>query len=208
MADALPGATAPIPSAVHAVLTGSPALGTPNLNISPGLRAFYAARGMWSGGEPKGLLSTMLGPRLGPVDSQWGTWFYVSNAQIGELMRDLAKNGPLAGMSAVQIGQAMRRMRDALKIAGEPVPMVPRATTAPGATSHGAPAAGHSRAPFRPVLVPPMGKARAATCAELVADHRLIAAAPAMLEALTGARAALAQALRTVDAALLAAIAK
>ena len=42
----------------------------------------------------------------------------------------------------------------------------------------------------------------AATHLELLADHRLIAAAPAMFEALTGARTALAQALGTVDAAL------
>ena len=53
-----------------------------------------------------------------------------------------------------------------------------------------------------------IGSDRAATSAELAADHRLIAAAPAMFEALTGARAALVQALRTVDAALLAAISK
>ena len=42
----------------------------------------------------------------------------------------------------------------------------------------------------------------AGTSAELLADHRLIAAAPTMFEALTGARAALVLVLGTVDAAL------
>lgn len=47
-----------------------------------------------------------------------------------------------------------------------------------------------------------LGSDRLATSAEVAADHRLIAAAPVMFEALTGARAALVQALGTVDAAL------
>jgi len=46
------------------------------------------------------------------------------------------------------------------------------------------------------------GSDREATHAELLADHRLMAAAPAMFEALAGARAALVQALGIIDAAL------
>lgn len=126
--------------------------GAPYFNFTDRLQAFYAARGMWTNGRPCGPLAAMLGP-VAPFGAPGGVVFYVGPAQVAALMRDLAENGP-RGMGGTALAQHLRRLREALKRAGEPV--ADRPTVARN------PAADPASCPFTPLVIPPPGRARAA----------------------------------------------
>lgn len=128
-----------------------PTPGTAYISITPALQAFYAARGMWLNG-PCSTLASMLGPRC-PWPSPYGTQFFVSRTQLAALMQDLVQHGPL-GLTGKQIGQTLRRMREAAERAGDHLP-----PHAPACRTH---PAGKTQ-PFDPLVCPPPGsKARQA----------------------------------------------
>lgn len=134
--------------------TVSHAPGTPYFNFTMGLQTFYAARGMWVNGKPQGALASMLG-HVAPFGSPGGVVFYMTPEQIGELMRDIAENGP-RGMNRWQLAQTLRRLRDSLKRSGAPdsaLPIPLRCAATDARPVH------H---PFEPLVVPAGGRARKA----------------------------------------------
>lgn len=91
------------------------------INITRGLQAFYAARGMWINGKPSGELRSMLGPRapVQPSNPAYGTVYFVTLVQINDLIRDIRENGP-RGLTSRQMAQSLRRLREAARHAGAP----------------------------------------------------------------------------------------
>lgn len=132
--------------------------GAPYFTFTGGLMAFYAARGMWADGHPRGALAAMLGPQA-PFRAGYAgrdPVFFVTAEQIGMLMRDLFDNES-RGLSRRQLAQSLRRLRESLTRAGTRLPGVTS-----GATSPAAPTACLRPVPFEPLVRPVSGKAKAA----------------------------------------------
>lgn len=128
----------------------APTPGTPFFNLTPALQAFYASRGMWANRQPCSTLAGMLGPRV-PWDSNAGIAFYVNAEQLATLAQDIAANGR-RGLSGQQVGQALRRLREAATRAG---------TQPLWATPNRQPPNALAPQPFEPLICPPAGsKAR------------------------------------------------
>lgn len=137
--------------------SSTPAVLAPWVNFSPAMQAFYAVRGMWADGEPRGLLATWLGTR-----TPWKTQgdlasFWLKPEGIEPLMRDV-ESAPALGSQ--QRAQFVRRLREAAHRAGlrqqqpqQPAAAVVRPSLAPSRAA---------AAPFDPLVSPPPGRARAA----------------------------------------------
>lgn len=129
--------------------------GTAYFTLTQGLRSFYGARGMWIDSEPRGALAGMLGPRA-PWCSASGPVFWVTSAQIIELMHDIRDNGS-RGMNHWQIAQTLRRLREAATRAGTPVS---KAVSRGAQPNPDAADISPVAQPFRPLVCPPESKQR------------------------------------------------
>lgn len=138
-----PGTTAPAAAYIH---------------LTPNMQAFYAGRGMWADGQPRGVLASMLGERC-PWAGQYGAIsFWVTPEQIQALRQDMATCTARHALSGHQVGQFMRRLREAETRAGLPR-FAQRALSgqpAPQADTRASPQAS-AAVPFEPLVCPPAG---------------------------------------------------
>lgn len=112
--------------------------GAAYINITHRMQALYAVRGMWANGAPAGMLVPMLGPRIVERRAELNAaFFWVTPAQLEALQRD-AESLAVGGR---QIAQFLRRLREAARRAGWLAP---------------------PPSPFKPLVCPPCGMARAA----------------------------------------------
>jgi len=136
-----PGATTPAAAYIH---------------LTTNMQAFYAGRGMWLDGQPRGVLASMLGERC-PWAGQYGNVsFWVTPEQIQALRTDFATCTARCALSGQQAGQFLRRLREAEARSGLPV-FAQRAIG--GSPSPQAPARASALAamPFTPLVCPPAG---------------------------------------------------
>lgn len=131
----------------------------PFITLTPNMQAFYAGRGMWLDGRPCGALAAMLGEPA-PWKTPYGACaFWVTHQQIHELRQDLSTCGARHALTGQQVGQFMRRLREAEARAGLPLYALHavEAGPTPPAAAPRPPAAARAPVPFSPLVLPPEG---------------------------------------------------
>lgn len=130
--------------------------GTPFINLSTAMQAFYARRGMWLDGKPAGLLATWLGDPCPWKVAYDGVAYWTTHAGL-HAIRDDAIAAPLQGWTSYhQCAQFLRRLREAeAKAGGKPPYATPLSSTRRVASTT-------PGAPFEPLSIPAGDKARKA----------------------------------------------
>lgn len=126
------------------------------INLTPPMRGFYAARGMWHDGKPCGWLASMLGDPT-PWQPTCGASFWVTAAQLQALEADLRSSQAAVALGTKQVAQFVRRLREAA------VRSLPRHAVHALQRGGGAsvPTATQT-VPFTPLVAPLQGRAGAA----------------------------------------------
>lgn len=123
--------------------------GVPFINLSDAMRAFYARRGMWANGAPRGMLALWLGEQL-PQHCNYYVSFWTTHEGLQAMSADACAAPPQAWTNHHQRAQFLRRVREAGERAGVPAYMqrqtnrMPRGQVPPAA-------------PFAELSVPPVG---------------------------------------------------
>lgn len=92
--------------------------GGPYVTLHSAMQAFYARRGMWTGGEPRGLLAVWLGPRCPWKAPTAGAVFWTTPDGLAAMAADAEAAPPQAWHTYHQRGQFLRRLREAGHRAG------------------------------------------------------------------------------------------
>ncbi|MDP1647975.1 MAG: hypothetical protein Q8M01_07225 [Rubrivivax sp.] len=130
--------------------------GMPYVALSSAMQAFYARRGMWAEGLPKGLLAVWLGDRCPWKPPARCVQHWTSCAGLDAMAADAKAAPPQAWGTGQQKAQFLRRLREAAIRAGEAAapPAAPIAAPTAAAAAHRATAA----VPFG-LRIPPEGTA-------------------------------------------------
>lgn len=131
--------------------------GTPYINLSSNMQAFFERRGMWRAGKPCGVLATWLGERC-PWNLPWdAVAHWIVPARLDALIAD-ADGAPIqAWTSTRQRAQWLRRLREAGVRAGGV-----RAATAVSARRAGTDPLTPLNPLAGPLVIPTDGRARKA----------------------------------------------
>lgn len=138
--------------------SGEPSTTTPTaayINLTLAMQAFYAARGMWIDGRPQGALVSMLGERTPWKMACSAASFWVTPEQIQALRHDLSQSSAARVLSGQQVGQFMRRLREAEARAG--LPIYAQRVMGAAAPQASTPVSAAHPVPFAPLVCPPAG---------------------------------------------------
>ena len=93
-----------------------PAPGLPYINLSNGMQAFYARRGMWANGAPRGMLATWLGDRAD--ETRFYVSYWTTKEGLEAMAADACNAPPQAWPNYHQKAQFLRRLSEAGERAG------------------------------------------------------------------------------------------
>jgi hypothetical protein len=127
--------------------------GLPYIALGAHLQAFYARRGMWADGAPRGLLAVWLGERCPWRPPNGSVQHWTTCAGLEAMAADAEAAPPQAWQTYHQKAQFLRRLREAAARAG-----VAPCATVPAAGVAAPPTAGPAASvPFEPLRIPPEG---------------------------------------------------
>lgn len=128
--------------------------GAPYIGLSTKLQSFYARRGMWAAGAPRGLLAVWLGDRCPWRPPAACVQHWTTCAGLTAMAADAENAPPQAWDTYHQKAQFLRRLREAKVRAGEP----PAAPAPHGAAPAAASVPRATAVPFT-LRIPPEGTA-------------------------------------------------
>jgi len=94
--------------------------GAPYIALSTALQCFYARRGMWADGAPRGLLAAWLGGRCPWKPPAASVQHWTTRAGLAAMAADAENAPPQAWNTYHQKAQFLRRLREAAARSGEP----------------------------------------------------------------------------------------